>query len=166
MPEISLIVAIAQDYAIGQDGVMPWHLPADLKYFKNITLGHPVIMGRVTYDGLPIRPLPNRKNIVLTRKANKNIESHIEVNSLKKAIELCKNEKKVFIMGGASIYKQALESNLLDKLYITWVHSEFEADTYFPDWEDDKWQLVSCEDHNPDEKNKYPYSFCIYERIK
>jgi len=164
MPKISIVVALADDYAIGYKKKMPWHLPADLKYFKELTNGHPVVMGKRTFESLPNGPLPNRTNIVLTSMVSEGVsEGYFEANSLEDALELCSNAEHVFVIGGAAVYKQCMD--YVDNMYLTWVHGNFKADTYFPDIDFSKWKEISREDHEADDKNKYPYSFTIYERV-
>ncbi|MGY3213326.1 dihydrofolate reductase [Mucilaginibacter sp. HD30] len=157
---ISIIVAIAQNHAIGKDNKLLWYLPNDLKHFKTITSGHTVIMGRKTYDSVG-KPLPNRRNIVITRKQI-DIPGCEVVNSLEQAIELCKTEHEVFIVGGAEIYRQAMA--ITNKIYLTIVHQNFEGDTYFPEIEENIWVETAREDYQPDEKNKLAYSFITLEQ--
>nr|AIA17737.1 Dihydrofolate reductase [uncultured bacterium] len=157
---ISIVVAIAANNAIGKDNQLLWRLPNDLKHFKQITSGHTIIMGRKTYDSVG-KPLPNRRNIVITRQ-NMNIEGCEVVNSLDAALALCANEPEVFIVGGAEIYKQAMP--LTDTIYLTIVHQSFEGDTYFPEIKANEWIEIEREDHNPDEKHKFAYSFITLKR--
>ncbi len=157
---ITIVVAIAQNHAIGKDNKLLWHLPTDLKHFKNITTGGTVIMGRKTYDSVG-KPLPNRRNIIITRQSI-DIDGCEVVNSLDAALALCKTEQEVFIVGGAEIYKMAM--SVTNRIYLTIVHHNFEADTYFPEIEPDKWTETAREDHQPHEKHKYAYSFITLER--
>ncbi|MDB4927060.1 dihydrofolate reductase [Mucilaginibacter sp.] len=157
---VSIVVAISENHAIGKDNKLLWHLPKDLKHFKEITTGGTVIMGRKTYDSVG-RPLPNRRNIVITRQPI-TIEGCEVVNSIDAALALCADEAEVFIVGGAEIYKQAM--HLTDKIYLTIVHADFEADTYFPEIKADIWKETERQDHEPDEKNTLPYSFVTLER--
>jgi dihydrofolate reductase len=158
---VSAIVAISENRAIGKNNQLLWHLPADLKHFKVITSGHSIIMGRRTFDSVG-KPLPNRRNIVVTRQ-------HIAVpgcevvNSIEAALELCKGEHEVFIGGGAEIYKMAM--NLTGRIYLTIVHKLYEADTFFPQIDMNEWKEVSHDDYRADEKNPVPYSFITLERI-
>jgi dihydrofolate reductase len=158
---ISAVVAISENRAIGKDNKLLWYLPNDLKHFKTITSGHTVIMGRKTYESVG-KPLPNRRNIIITRQ-DIAIEGCEVVNSIKAALELCKTEREVFIVGGAEIYKQSL--HLTDRIYLTVVHKQFEGDSFFPEIKKTDWVQVSREDHQPDEKNSLPYSFITYERV-
>lgn len=164
MPKISIVAALADDYAIGYKKKLPWNLPADMKHFKNLTTGHTVVMGKRTFESLPNGPLPNRTNIVLTTMLSEGVvEGYFEADSLEDALELCSNAEQVFVIGGAAVYKQCMDS--VDSMYLTWVHGDFKADTYFPEIDWNKWKEVSREDHSTDEKNEYPYSFSVYERI-
>jgi dihydrofolate reductase len=165
MSKISIIAAIADNFAIGKSNKLLWHLPADLKHFKELTSGHCIIMGKRTYNSLPIRPLPNRKNIVLTTMLSEAVrEGYFEVESIEEALDLCEKEKQVFIIGGATVYKQSIDK--ADSMYLTWVHGQFEADAFFPKINFNKWKEVSREEHEADEKNPYPYTFVYYERMK
>ena len=158
---ITIIAAIAKNNALGKNNKLIWHLPSDLKRFKKITLNHSIIMGRKTFESLN-KALPNRTNIVITRNPDYQAKDCTIVNSLQAALELVKNEENVFIMGGAQIYKQALK--VADKLDLTFVHQNFEADTYFPEIDATRWKETSRLDCLADEKNKYDYSFVSFER--
>lgn len=161
--KISIIVAVAQNQAIGKDNKLLWHLSEDLKRFKRLTSGNPVIMGKNTYFSLPKRPLPNRTNIVITDVAKEQIDNCVMAYSIEDAIQKMDTEKENFVIGGASIYKQFMEH--ADKLYITWVHKDFEADTFFPEIDEDSWEIKSKEDFfETDEKNPYPSSLVVYGR--
>lgn len=157
---VSLIVATDKQGGIGKDNALLWHLPNDLKRFKSITSGHPIIMGRKTYDSIG-RPLPNRLNIIITQNKDLNIEGCVIVHSLKDAI-IAAEGKDVFIIGGGSIYEQAME--IADMIYLTLVDVTLEADTHFPKIEDDKWQIVHSESHSKDEKHNYDYQFIDLKR--
>ena len=165
MSEISIVAAVADNYAIGKGNKLPWHLPADLKHFRELTTGHAVVMGKRTFESLPNGPLPNRRNVVLTSVMSEGVnEGYFEADSLEDAFYLCEKEEKIFIVGGAAVYRQSLE--IADSLYITWVHHEFSADIYFPEVDFSKWDEVSRQDMTADEKNPYPYSFVHYKRKK
>lgn len=165
MTIISIIVAIDENSAIGKDNNLLCHLPNDLKHFKAITQGHPVIMGRKTFESLPKGALPNRRNVVITRNKELNFERCEMVSSLEEAINLCQDETEIFIIGGGTIYKEAIK--LADKLYLTRIHHRFEeADTFFPEIKQNEWQEVSREDYESDEKHKYGYSFITLQKIK
>ncbi|QTE39456.1 dihydrofolate reductase [Mucilaginibacter gossypii] len=157
---LSIIVAIAKNHAIGKDNKLLWYLPNDLKHFKDVTTGHTVIMGRKTFDSVG-KPLPRRRNIVITRQAI-SIDGCEVVPTIEAAIELCKTEDEVFIVGGAEIYRQAIP--LTNRIYLTIVDQDFEGDTFFPELNPDEWQEKDREDFEPDEKNKYKYSFITLER--
>ncbi|MFD2145873.1 dihydrofolate reductase [Mucilaginibacter antarcticus] len=157
---ISIVVAIAHNNAIGKDNKLLWHLPKDLRHFKEITTGGTIIMGRKTYDSVG-RPLPNRRNIIITRQQIE-IPGCEVVNSLDAALGLCKNDTEVFIVGGAEIYKLAMP--LTNRIFLTIVHQDFEADTFFPEIKGEIWKETERQDHEPDEKNPLPYSFITLER--
>lgn len=158
---LSLIVAISENKAIGKNNQLLWHLPGDLKFFKNTTSGKAIIMGRKTYESIG-RPLPNRRNIVISSQADLRIDGCETVTSLTAAIDLCRQDEEAIIIGGGSIYEQAL--GMCTKMYLTKVHHVFEADTFFPPFEHLGWKEISREDHPADEKNPYPYSFIILTR--
>ena len=161
---INVIVAKASNNVIGAKNELIWHLPNDLKHFKNLTSGHPIIMGRKTFESLG-RPLPNRTNIVITRDKNWQGENVEKEFSLEKAIESAKKiNEDIYIIGGGNIYKQAME--FADVLYITEVHHEFEGDTYFPEIDEEIWEEVDRENFMKDEKHTYAYSYVTYKRIQ
>jgi dihydrofolate reductase len=157
---ISIVVAIAKNNAIGKNNQLLWHLPADLKHFKQITSGGTIIMGRKTYESIG-KPLPNRRNIIVTRQ-NIYIEGCEVVNSIGNALNVCKGDEEVFIIGGAEIYKQAM--GITDRIYLTEVHHTFDADTFFPEINTKEWKETERTDYQPDEKNQYPYSYVTLER--
>ncbi len=161
---ISIIVAIAQNGAIGYKGDLIYHLSADLRRFKELTTGNTVIMGRKTFESLPKGALPNRRNIVLTRQQGVSYPGTEVYSSLDEALSKCARDEKVYIMGGAQVYAQALP--MADELEITLVNdTPALADTFFPEFgSDESWYLINREDHGPDEKNPYPYSFLTYRR--
>jgi len=157
------MAAIAANNALGKDNQLIWHLPADLKRFKKTTLNHAVIMGRKTYESLG-KPLPNRTNILITRDKNYKAEGCLVVNSVKEALKAAAEvDENPFILGGAEIYKQAMP--FADKLDITFVHHQFEADVFFPKIDKKIWKETSRENFKADEKNKFDYSFVTFERI-
>ena len=158
---ITLIAAIGKNYELGKDNDLIWHLPADLKRFKKVTSGHHILMGRNTFESIG-KPLPNRTSVIITRNKNYFKDGCLIANSIQEAIDLVDNNEDAFIIGGAQIYKQALESNLVDKLDITVVHENFEADVFFPRIDKSIWKEISREDFKADEKNKYNYSFVSY----
>lgn len=157
---ISFVVAVDQNNLIGGNNQLVWHLPADLKHFKNITTGHSIIMGRKTYDSMS-RALPNRRNIVITRQPI-TIPGCVVVHSLQEALNACAGEAEVFIIGGAEIFRQAMP--LAGRIYLTRIHHAFEGDTYLPELNPDEWIESSHEDHRADEKNRYNYSFIQLDR--
>ncbi|MDR1980489.1 MAG: dihydrofolate reductase [Tannerellaceae bacterium] len=163
MSTISIIAAIAENNAIGKGLHLLWHLPYDMKRFKEMTKGHAVIMGRKTFESLPKGALPERKNIVLTTLPPESFLDVFVCNSMHDAIELCEKESEVFMIGGAMVYKRALE--IADKMYLTRVHHVFEdADIFFPEIHFDEWEETEHTDHPADEKHAYPYTFHTYIR--
>ncbi|MDP3880883.1 MAG: dihydrofolate reductase [bacterium] len=158
---ISMIAAMSNNRVIGVKNDLPWHLPADLKHFKETTTGNPVIMGEATYKSIG-RLLPNRKNIILTRDPNYKVEGAFMANSFEQAFELAGED--AFIIGGGQIYKQGLE--YADRIYITRVDVELDGDVFFPEFESDEWKLVSEEKHDKDSENEYDYNFQIYDRVR
>ena len=165
---VSLIVAKAKNNAIGKDNNLLWRLPADMKFFKETTSGHCIITGRKNYESIPLkfRPLPNRENIIVTRNTSFSEEGIDVVHSIENGLELArkKGEKEVFIIGGGQIYAECLSKGLIDKMYITEVDANFEADTFFPDFETNKWSL----EHNSklpfDAKNKLNAEITIWNK--
>jgi len=162
--KISIIVAIAQNNAIGKENKLLWHISEDLKRFKRLTSGNPVIMGKNTFFSLPVRPLANRTNIVITDIPGEKIEGCIMAYSIEEAIIKCDPSKENFIIGWASIYRQFLP--YANKLYITKVHKDFEGDCFFPEINLDEWSLLNKEDCSSDKQNDFSYSYLTYERIK
>jgi len=161
---ITIIAAIGENNALGKDNDLIWHLPADLKRFKKTTTGHHILMGRNTFESIG-KPLPNRTTVIITRNKRYKQEGCEVAYSIEKALEIAKEDTQIFIIGGAQIYRQALENNLVDKLDITIVHKEFEADVFFPKIDAKIWKETSREDFKADDKNKYDYSFVSYEKI-
>jgi len=160
---VGLIVAASTNNAIGKNNQLLWHLPNDMRFFKNTTWGMPVIMGRKTFEALN-KALPGRINIVISRNAGWTAEGVITAGSLEQALEKATetNCRESFIIGGGEIYRQAME--IADKIYMTRVYASLEGDTFFPEIEESKWQLVSDTDFAADEKHAYPYSFQTWER--
>ena len=161
---LSLLVAASTNNAIGKEGKLLWHLPNDLKYFKNITWAMPVVMGRKTFESVN-KPLPGRINIVITKKQGWYAENVWVAKDIDNALALAAatNCKEIFIIGGGEIYKQTM--GLANKIYITRVHAELEGDTFFPVIENKKWKLSRKDDFEKDEKHQYDYSFEIWEKI-
>ena len=160
--KISLIVAVDEKNGIGKNNQLPWHLPADLQHFKKITTGFPIIMGRKTFDSIG-KALPNRRNIVISRQENLEINGVDVCDSLQSAISLCKDEQEIFIIGGAQIFEQSLD--IATTLYLTVIQNNFFADTFFPEIDKKLWKESSNEPHEPDEKNIYYYNFKKYDKI-
>jgi dihydrofolate reductase len=161
---ISIIVAIAENYAIGKNNDLLWHIPEDLKRFKKLTTGHAVIMGKKTYESLPRRPLPNRVNIVISDNPNDHFDQCVMAWSIEDALSKSDPADENFIIGGASVYRQFLPFS--DRLYITWVHKSFDGDVFFPEIDFSEWLLISSEEISSDSNNDFSYSNNIYDRIK
>jgi len=159
---ISIIVAIAENMAIGKNNDLLWHIPEDLKRFKRITSGHTVIMGKRTFFSLPRRPLPNRRNIVITDMEGEEIEGCEMAYSIEDVISKCDPLEENFIIGGASVYKQFLPH--AGRLYLTRVHKSYDGDVFFPEIDYSQWKLNSKEDFPGDEINDFAWSNEIYER--
>ena len=164
----SIIVAACENNVIGKNNDLIWHLPVDMKFFKDKTTGHHVIMGRKNFESIPhkFRPLPNRVNIVVTRNKDYTAADCIVKNNLTEALEVSRtdNEKEAFIIGGGEIYKLALEQNLIDRIYLTRIHHKFQGDTFFPEIDEKKWKVVSKLFYEKDEKHKYDFTFLTYEK--
>ncbi len=160
---ITIVVAKSENNVIGNNNELIWHLPHDLKRFKSLTSGHPIIMGRKTFESIG-KPLPNRTNIVITRNADWHAEGALVAGSLEEAIEKGKKiDSEIFIIGGGKIYEQAM--NYADVLEVTEVHHEFEGDTKFPEIDLNVWKEAAREDFSKDEKNQFDYSFVRFERL-
>lgn len=153
--QLSLITAMAKNRVIGINNKLPWSLPADLLHFKRLTWGKTIIMGRSTFESIG-RPLPGRTNIVLSRQAYQ-APGCLVYHNIQEVLEHQKEEKEVFIIGGQNLYSQTLA--YADRLYLTLIHHEFTGDTYFPEWNQDEWEVVEQEDFLPDAQNKYSYTF-------
>jgi dihydrofolate reductase len=160
---ITLIAAIGKNNALGKNNDLIWHLPADLKRFRQLTTGHHMIMGRKTYESIG-KPLPNRTTIIVSRNPEYFQEGCLTASSLENAIQIAKNEEVICIVGGEQIYRKALENNLVDALDITLVHDEFDADVFFPEIDLKIWEEISRENFKADEKNKFDYSFIQYQK--
>lgn len=158
---ISLIVAMTENRVIGRDGDMPWRLSSDLKRFKRITMGHHILMGRKTYDSIG-RPLPGRTTVVISRSATYDDPQIRVARNLEEAIKITGDDEEIFITGGAQIYTLALSQ--VDRIYLTRIHCELEGDTFFPEFDLGKWDLIEQEKHSADEKNNFDYSFLTYQR--
>lgn len=166
MKNISMIVAVSDNQVIGKDNTLAWHLPDDMNYFSNMTKGHSVIMGRKNWESIPskYRPLPNRKNIVITRNSTFVEKKCDIVNSIEDAISISRNndDEEVFIIGGGEIYR--LGFNFIDKLYITEVKAKVEGDTFFPSWDKSNWKEISRIKHPIDNKHIYEFDYVIYKK--
>lgn len=160
---ISIIVAIAENNAIGKNNQLLWYIPDDLKRFKRLTTGHTIIMGKNTWLSLPNRPLLNRRNIVITDDPEDQFEGAEMVTSIEAALALCMPSEENFVIGGASIYKQFLP--ITHRLYLTKVHQSFDGDTFFPELNLLDWERVSKDDYPPDKTNDFGYSYFIFDRI-
>lgn len=161
---LSIICALASNRGIGRDNKLLYHLSADLRRFKQLTTGHTIIMGRRTYESLPKGALPNRRNIVLSRRADFTAPNVEVFSSLTAALEACTTDEDIYIIGGESVYAEALP--LADRLCLTHVEATpADADAFFPEFDETGWRLVSTESHEADEKNAVPYTFADYERI-
>lgn len=160
---ITIIAAISTNNALGKDNDLIWYLPADLKRFKKTTTGHHILMGRNTFESIG-KPLPNRTTIIITRNESYFKDGCLIASSLEEAIELAKEDEQIFIIGGAQVYKYAIENNIVDTLDITLVHHKFEADVFFPEIDLKIWEEVSREEFKADEKNKFDYSFLRFQK--
>ena len=163
-PILSAIAAMAENRVIGKNNKMPWHLPADLKHFKAVTTGHPVLMGRKTYESIG-KPLPNRTNIILTRDTHYTAPDCVIVNNIETALSMA-NEldmDEVFVIGGAEIYQILLPK--IQRIYLTKIHFKVAGDAYFPELNMAEWKKMNSEDHQADVNNAYDYSFIVLERI-
>lgn len=159
---ISIIVAIAQNGTIGDKNSLLWHIKEDMRFFRTTTSGHAVIMGRKTFESLGSKPLPKRKNIVITR-SDLTFEGALTAHSLDEAIAMAEGDEETFIIGGAQIYREALA--VADRMYITRVERDYEGDTSFPEVDYSQWQLVSEERHERGEEYEWPFSFLTYDRL-
>tara|TARA_R110002049_G_scaffold252264_2_gene427399 strand:+ start:124328 stop:124822 length:495 start_codon:yes stop_codon:yes gene_type:complete len=162
MTKIAVIVAVAQNNVIGAGNSIPWYCPADLQYFKRTTLGSPVLMGRKTYQSLNVKPLPGRRNIILSRDADLVCEGCDVVTSLESGLQLASGEKKLFIIGGADIYQQSIEH--AEELYVTYVDVAVEGDRYFPEIDVSEWNLVREHKYAADDNNPHNMTFKYFTR--
>jgi len=160
---ISFVAAMGRNKAIGKDNSLPWKLPADMKHFKDLTKGKPVIMGRKTYESIG-KPLPNRKNIILTRDKNYKSKQCIVVHSVEEALSAAGSSEEAMVIGGSQVYHKFLPRT--NKMYLTIIGADFEGDAYFPDYDKRDWKETHCEKHNADEENKFSYTFLTLERKK
>ncbi|WP_369899853.1 dihydrofolate reductase [Bacillus manliponensis] len=161
---ISLLVAMDKNRVIGKDNDLPWHLPADLAYFKKVTMGHHIIMGRKTFESIG-RPLPGRTNVIITRNTDYKVEGCQVIHSIDDVKKMSEEtNEELFVIGGAEIFKEVL--SFANRLYITKIEEEFEGDTFFPEVSESEWEEVFVEQGVMDDKNPYTYYFCRYEKRK
>lgn len=159
---ISIIVAVSEDLGIGKDNELLWHISEDLKRFKRLTSGKTVIMGKKTWESLPRRPLPERKNIVLTDDPSECIDCSVTAYSIEDALSKCEKDEEIFVIGGGSVYRQFMP--IVDRLYITHVHRKILADVYFPEIDMNIWKVIEKQVFEASETNSIPYTYVIYER--
>jgi len=155
-PTVSIIVAMAKNRVIGKDNDMPWHLPADLKHFRKVTTGKPIIMGRKTYESIG-RPLPKRHNIIISRNSDYKVDGCDVVSSLDEAVTIAGEVEELFIIGGGFLYNQTIDQ--VDKLYLTFIDLDVEGDTFFPEYDHLNIKKIVSELHQKDEENPYNYEF-------
>ncbi|MDQ0245399.1 dihydrofolate reductase [Bacillus fengqiuensis] len=158
---ISLIAAMDENRLIGKNNDLPWRLPADLAYFKKITMGHVIVMGRKTFESIG-KPLPGRENVIVTSQQDYKVEGASIVHSIEELLQLDEDSKEVFVIGGAHLYEQTLAH--AHRLYLTEIQEQFEGDAYFPQIDERKWSVASKIEGIKDEKNPYIYYFTVYER--
>ncbi len=157
---LTLIAAASENNALGKDNDLVWHLPDDFKRFKALTSGHYIVMGRKTFESFP-KPLPNRTHVIITRQKDYTVpEGCIVANSLKNAIELCPESEEIFIIGGGQIYKQSI--GIADKIELTRVHTTVEADAFFPEIDEDIWEVIQSEYHPKDEKHEHDFTYLTF----
>ena len=156
-----MIAAAAENNALGKDNDLVWHLPDDFKRFKRLTSGHHIIMGRKTFESFP-KLLPDRTHVIITRKEDYSPENTIVVHSIEEALKVSKLDDQAFIIGGGEIYKMGMEH--ADRIELTRVHGEFEADTHFPEIDKSEWEIVKDQFHDKDEKHDYSFTYLTYER--
>jgi dihydrofolate reductase len=163
MAEVTMIAAAGENNELGKDQDLVWHLPDDFRRFKALTTGHHIIMGRKTFETFP-KLLPNRTHIVITRQQDYKSDGAIVVNTLEKALKIAADDPQPFVIGGGEIYKMALPA--ADKIELTRVHGTFEADAFFPEFDEDNWKLIKSDFHPKDEKHNYAFTYLTYERAK
>ncbi|MEC7875210.1 MAG: type 3 dihydrofolate reductase [Pseudomonadota bacterium] len=159
--QLSIIVAMDKNRVIGKDGTLPWHISSDLKNFKKITMGKPILMGRKTHESIA-RPLPGRENIILTKNQNYFSEGCVVKNNLDEVFSYCEKVTELMVMGGATLYEQTLDK--AEKLYVTEVRASIDGDTFFPEYDPDQWTEIAKDSFKADENNEYDYSFTVLER--
>ena len=164
MLNLCMIAAVGKNFELGKNNRLLCHLPADLKRFKEITSGYPVIMGDRTWESLPIKPLPKRRNIVITLNKNATYSDCEVVHTLEDAVELVKTEEKAFVIGGATIYKLFIDK--INTLYLTRIDADFEADVFFPNVDFNQWKMIEESVYEKDEKNVYTMRFQVFGRLE
>mgnify|MGYP001568386396 CR=1 FL=1 len=162
MSKVSIIVAMANNRVIGINNTLPWHLPADLKHFKTLTMGHHIVMGRKTYESIG-KPLQGRISVVITRNPNYTAEGITITHTLEAAIAVCGDDPEIFIIGGAELYRQAIQ--LADRIYLTEIDLDVMGNAYFTKLDKNEWHETGRISHTPDEKNLHRYDFVTYNRI-
>ncbi|SFE94595.1 dihydrofolate reductase [Alteribacillus iranensis] len=160
---ISFIAAMDENRVIGKDNQLPWYLPADLKHFKSVTNGHPIVMGRKTFESIG-RPLPGRRNIIVTSNRDYHPEGCEVIHSVEELSTYKDVTEEVFVIGGETLFQQAFP--LAERLYVTIIHETFTGDTFFPHWKEDEWHIVEKREGKVDEKNKFPHTYLTLEKIK
>lgn len=160
---LSLIAAVANNNVIGFENRLLWHMPADLKHFKNLTMDHTLLMGRKTFESIG-GPLKGRRIIVITSQQDMDFEGCETAGSVKEAVKKVRKEKEVFVAGGEEIYRQTIDLYHSRRLYITRIYANLEGDAFFPDIDPKKWEIIAFEEHNADKKNPYPYAFMTYKK--
>jgi len=158
-----MIAAMADDRVIGINNTLPWKLPNDMKWFRQQTMGKPIVMGRKTFESFGAKPLPGRTNIIITRDKDYQADDCIVVYSIDEAIQAAGDVEEIMIIGGASFYEQMLPK--ADRLYITLVHTKVDGDAWFPAWNENEWQQLERIDHDADDKNPHSHSFIVMERL-
>ncbi len=158
---VSLVVAHAENRTIGRGGKLPWHLPADLQFFKRLTTNHTIVMGRKTYESIG-RPLPNRRSIVITRDPGYRADGVDIAPSLEEALAMAAGDDDVFIIGGAEVFEQGIP--LAERIYLTKIHAQVEGDVWFPPIDEGEWTVISREDHAADDRHAYAFTFITYQR--
>ena len=161
-PRLSLIVAMSRNRVIGADGKIPWHLPGELKLFKDLTMGHPIIMGRKTWESIG-RLLPGRTTVIVTRQHGYGVPGAIVAHTLQEAIAACRGNEDIFVIGGAEIFREALP--IADRVYLTTVDAELPGDTFMPGFEGAAWRVQSSQAFPADDRNRYAYTLAVHERI-
>ena len=159
---ISIIAAMGRNRELGLDNKLLWHLPVDMKFFRQTTMGKPILVGRKTYESFGGKPLPGRKNIVITKDKSYQSEGAVIVHSIDEAITQAGDVDEIMIIGGASFYEQTLPK--VDRLYLTYVDANFEADSWFPEFDMNDWQETSRQLNKADDKNSFDCSFVVYDR--